>query len=106
MKKRKLFYAISIILCLLFVETIDAQDKEEAYKFTTEKKIPVTSVKNQYRSGTCWSFSGLALLEAEMIRLGKDSIDLSEMFIVRNTYSDKAEKYVRMHASLNISSKA
>ncbi|MCF8298295.1 MAG: C1 family peptidase [Saprospiraceae bacterium] len=105
MKKRIILYVALMALCFSLVGTINAQDgekdKKEGYVFTVEKKIPVTSVKNQYRSGTCWSFSGLALLEAEMIRLGKDSVDLSEMFIVRNTYSDKAEKYVRMHGSLN-----
>ena len=105
MKKMNLLQTLLIILCFSFTGIINAQDKakdeKEGYKFTIEKQIPVTSVKNQYRSGTCWSFAGLALFEAEMIRLGKDSVDLSEMFIVRNTYSDKAKKYVRMHGSLN-----
>ncbi len=104
MKKMNLLQTLLIVMCFSFIGTITAQEKKdekEGYKFTIEKQIPVTSVKNQYRSGTCWSFAGLALFEAEMIRLGKDSVDLSEMFIVRNTYSDKAKKYVRMHGSLN-----
>ena len=76
-------------------------EKEKAYQFTAIKDIPCTSVKDQYRSGTCWSFSGLGFLEAEMLRLGKPSVDLSEMFVVYHAYSDKAVKYVRMHGSLN-----
>ena len=75
---------------------------QDGYKFTDVKRLKVTSVKDQHRSGTCWSFSGLAFLEAEMIRIGKKNIpDLSEMFIVRNCYYDKAIKHVRLHGNLN-----
>jgi bleomycin hydrolase len=77
------------------------EEKEKGYQFTSVKEIPCTSVKDQYRSGTCWSFSGLGFLEAEMLRLGKPAVDLSEMFVVYHAYSDKALKYVRLHGSLN-----
>lgn len=76
-------------------------EKEKGYQFTTTKEIPCTPVKDQYRSGTCWAFSGLGFFEAEMLRLGKPTVDLSEMFVVYHAYSDKAEKYVRLHGSLN-----
>lgn len=77
------------------------EEKEKGYQFTSVKEIPCTPVKDQYRSGTCWSFSGLGFLEAEMLRLGKPVVDLSEMFVVHHAYSDKAMKYVRLHGSLN-----
>jgi len=85
------------------VASTKAQDKIEnqAYTFTNLKEISHTSVKNQYRSGTCWSFSGLAFLEAEAIRKGKPAVDLSEMFAVWNTYYNKSLKYVRMHGTIN-----
>lgn len=67
------------------------------YVFEDDIKLPATSVKDQYRTGTCWSFSALSFFESEMIRLGKPEVDLSEMFIVRTTYSEKAKRYVRMH---------
>lgn len=91
---------------LLSALTISAQQKKEeekevGYQFTAVKEIPCTPVKDQYRSGTCWSFSGLGFLEAEMLRLGKPTVDLSEMFVVYHSYSDKATKYVRLHGSLN-----
>lgn len=91
---------------LLSSLTISAQEKKEeekevGYQFTAVKEIPCTPVKDQYRSGTCWSFSGLGFLEAEMLRLGKPTVDLSEMFVVYHSYSDKATKYVRLHGSLN-----
>lgn len=90
---------------LLFVLPTQAQDEkkedEKTYQFETTKEVPTTSVKDQYRSGTCWSFSGLSFLETELIRLGKGEFDLSEMFIVRKSYEEKAEKYVRMHGETN-----
>ena len=49
-------------------------DSEKDYVFTEDFRIPHTSVKNQYRSGTCWSFSGLSFLEAELMRMGKNEI--------------------------------
>lgn len=73
------------------------------YVFEDEIKLPATSVKDQYRTGTCWSFSALSFFESEMIRLGKPEVDLSEMFIVRTTYSEKAKRYVRMHGENSFS---
>jgi len=78
-----------------------AQQKTEVYTFTVVKKNPITSVKNQNSTGTCWSFSGLGFLESELIRQGKGTYDLSEMYIVRKNYEDKAKKYTRLHGSLN-----
>lgn len=74
---------------------------QSAYEFTTVKENPITSIKNQGNSGTCWSFSGLGFLESEVIRMGKGEHDLSEMYIVRRNYADKAEKFVRVSGNLN-----
>ncbi len=73
------------------------------YVFEDEIKLPATSVKDQYRTGTCWAFSALSFFESEMIRLGKPEVDLSEMFIVRTAYSEKAKRYVRMHGETSFS---
>lgn len=92
----------SLLVWMMAVAVI-AQDKEstEGYQFESIYDLDATSVKDQHRSGTCWSFSGLSFLESEMIRMGKKPADLSEMFIVRHCYEDKAEKYVRLHGHLN-----
>ena len=74
-----------------------------AYVFEEEILLPATPVKDQYRTGTCWSFSALSLLESEMLRLGKPEVDLSEMFVVRYTYSEKAKRYIRLHGDLSFS---
>ena len=89
-----------LYLAILIVGSTIAQE-EKAYEFTAVKDLPATSVKNQYRSGTCWSFSGISFLESELLRLGKGEFDLSEMYIVRCTYIEKAKKYVRMHGTVN-----
>lgn len=80
-------------------------ERASAYKleFSDVKILPNTSVKDQFRTGTCWSFSGLSFLESEMLRLGKPEVDLSEMFVVWHAYSEKAEKDVRVHGALNFS---
>jgi bleomycin hydrolase len=75
--------------------------RDTAYIFETIVEVPHTIVKDQNRSGTCWAFAGVSFLEAEVIRINGSETDLSEMFIVRNAYSDKALKYIRLHGSSN-----
>lgn len=96
------------VILLIFATTFafaskdkDKKDDNEGYKFKDVKVIDHTSVKNQYRSGTCWSFSTISFIEAELIRLGKGEFDLADMWPVRCSYIDKAHKYVRWHGNLN-----
>jgi len=75
---------------------------QDAKKVIEDKiDIKVSPVKNQYRSGTCWSFASVSFLEAEIMRVGNPVYDLSEMFVVRNCYAAKADRYVRMHGKTN-----
>ena len=78
--------------------SVSAQD---GFIFEDKISIRSTPVKDQHRTGTCWSFAGLSLLESEMIRMKKEEVDLSPMFIVYYTYLEKARKYVRMHGNTN-----
>jgi len=71
------------------------------YQFKEIKRLPATSVKNQGKTGTCWTFSTLSLIESELLRRGKGKYNLSEMFIVRQSYLDRAELFVRFHGHLN-----
>ena len=97
--------SLFILLSLLFSFSLNAQvkyNKENGpYEFKHIKDIGVGPVKDQTRSSTCWSFSALSFMESELLRMGKPIVDLSEMFIVRHTYIDKAKKFVRMHGELN-----
>ena len=80
--------------------------KPADYQFTTVKEIPVTSMKNQNRSGTCWCFSALSFLESEVIKAknlkAEAYPDFSEMFVVRHSYHDRALKFVRLNGYLNM----
>lgn len=76
-------------------------DNTEGYRFTDTKVIPTTGVKNQNRSGTCWCFSTMTFLESEILRKGGEEVHLSEMWIVRHSFKEKAIKYVRLHGHLN-----
>ncbi len=71
--------------------------------FTTVKQIPITSVKNQHRSGTCWAYATLGYLESEILRQTGKEYDLCEMFVVNHDYMDCATHYVRMHGYSQIS---
>ncbi|MCB8998840.1 MAG: aminopeptidase [Bacteroidales bacterium] len=93
---------ISFIGIFLFLSaTMLAQS---GYTFTDVKRLPASPVKDQYRSGTCWSFSGLSFFESELMRMGKGEYNLSEMFVVRNCFAEKAVKYVRMDGTINFGS--
>ena len=98
--KRSLFALAAILLSLSAVAQEVKQDKPE---FTVVKQAPVTSVKNQYRSGTCWCFSALSFVESEIIRQKGIEVDLSEMFVVNHAYFDRAVKYIRLDGKLGFS---
>ena len=74
---------------------------DEGYKFTTVKELPITSIKDQNRSGTCWCFSGLAFFESELLRMGKGEYDLCEMFVVHKTMEDRAAAAIRTHGDVS-----
>ena len=75
----------------------------EQGEFKTIMELPITSVKNQYRSGTCWDFATLGFLECEILRKTGKTYDLCEMYVVNKDYMDCAEHYVRMHGYSQIS---
>ena len=77
--------------------------KKDTVEFTVIKQNPITSVKDQHRSGTCWAYSSLGFLEAELLRMGKGEHDLCESFLVYNTYMDRADKAVRTHGDASFS---
>lgn len=77
------------------------KDSVEGFVFTDIITVPTTSVKNQNKSGTCWSFSGTSFLEDEVLHRGGADLDVSEMYTVRQCYRDKAERYVRMYGKSN-----
>jgi len=98
----KFLVTAAISVCAAFAWAAPADTAAvDTFRFTITKSNPITPVRNQANTGTCWSFSGLAFFESEMIRLGKPETDLSEMFVVHHSYNDKADKFVRTNGMIN-----
>ncbi len=93
---------ISLICSFLLSSTSFAQEiEDQGYKFITQVELKYTPVKDQYRSGTCWSYATISFIESELLRLNKGIFDLSEMFYVHDAYRMKASKYIRYHGNYN-----
>lgn len=101
----KRFGFIFFALCGLGFVPVQAQtdnteegtDSVKGFQFTTIDSVAITPVKDQNRSSTCWAFSTIGFLESEILRIGGQPMDLSEMFVVSHTMMDRAEYVVRMH---------
>ncbi|HNQ59983.1 MAG TPA: C1 family peptidase [Bacteroidales bacterium] len=103
LKEKSIIWLLSIALLMPFFVKAQDTKTDSSYQFTLVKQLPYTPVKNQFRSGTCWSFSAISFIESELLRKGKGEYDLSEMFCVRDAYEKKAEKYLRMGGTTNFS---
>ena len=105
--KKSLFLWLVLLVLLSLLPSIgiakvkENKTEKPVYVFKEEIAVKRTPVKNQNRTGTCWCFSTISYLESELLRLGKGELDLSEMFVVRNTYPLKAANYVRLHGDAN-----
>lgn len=106
MKKQTLLISIlTAVLLVSFAAAVFSQEetpeKKEAYQFSPVVELKHTPVKSQDRTSTCWCWATISMLESEVLRQGKEPVELSEMFIVRHAYSDKAENYVRIHGNMS-----
>ena len=89
--KTKVFTLAALLCC---ASAMYAQ--ESGYKFTTVASQKATPVKNQASTGTCWCFATTSFMESELLRMGKGTYDLSEMFIVRQKYMNQLQdNYLR-----------
>ena len=93
-----------LLLALLGTMTLGAQAEEKTDSaasnkpvFTILKQNPITSVKDQNRSGTCWDYSTLSFFEAEILKKTGKSYDLCESFVANKTYMERAIQVVRYH---------
>lgn len=97
MKKAILLFTVFFAFPLF----VSSQSNDE--KLNDIVKIPASPVKNQQKTGTCWSFATVSFLESEILRKGKGEYDLSEMFFVRYAYLQKAKNYLLYHGKTNFS---
>lgn len=100
---KKAFIGVIAIMASVCASAQQGKPQEDGFKFETVKQLPITSIKNQASTGTCWCFSVMSFIESEIMRQGYkgDELDLSEMFVVSNSYADKAVKYIRLDGHLN-----
>jgi aminopeptidase C len=96
--KRTILAALAVVLTL----SAGAAEKKDSVNpnkpvFTVIKQNPITSIKNQNRSGTCWDFSTLSFFEAEILKNTGKTYDLCEAFVANKTYMDRAIQVVRLH---------
>ena len=99
--KIKSTVVLTFALVISSLAVMAQEKKDSGYEFTLIKELPHTPVKDQARTGTCWSFAGASFIESELLRIGKPEVDLSEMYIVNHCYRDKADRYVRMQGNTN-----
>ena len=102
---KKIQATLLAALCALPGFAADSVSSNDSLVFTTVIANPVTPIKNQNNSGTCWSYSALAFLESEVIKKDpkKKDIDLCESFLVSKTYTDRADRNVRTHGDASFS---
>lgn len=74
---------------------------KKKFEFKDKINLENTSVKNQGKSGTCWSYSTNSFLESEMIRMGKKPVDIAEIYTARRVYTERADAFVRMHGEFS-----
>lgn len=102
--KKNLIVTLMVLLSI-GASAKTAKDSTNSNKpvFTVIKELPITSVKDQNKSGTCWAYSTLSFFESEILKNSGKTYDLSEMFVANKTYMDRATKAVRMHGDVSFS---
>ena len=77
------------------------EEKPKGYAFEIVKSVEATDVKSQDSTGTCWCYASASFLESELMRMGKGELNISEMFVVRNIYKQKARNFVHRQGKTN-----
>lgn len=101
---KTIFFTFFISVSFLTFSQSSTNIEGSTYKFSKVYHLDATPVQSQGKTGTCWSFSGLSFFESELMRKGNKTPDvLSEMFVVRKSYENKADKFIRMDGKINFS---
>ena len=104
MKKTVLVALLALVsLGVSAQKTDEKKDNPNKPVFTTIKALPITSMKDQSRSGTCWDYSTLSYFESEILKKTGKTYDLCEAFVANKTYMDRAIQVVRLHGDCQFS---
>lgn len=97
-----LFFSIFLVLSLVSFGQNSTNFEGSDYNFSKIIHLDASPVQSQGKTSTCWSFSALSFFESELIRKGNKTPDLlSEMYVVRKSYENKADKFIRMDGKIN-----
>ena len=99
---------LSITLLAIIATGAQAEEKKDSAAnnkpvFSIVKENPITSIKDQNRSGTCWDYSTISFFEAEILKATGKTYDLCESFVANKTYMDRAIQVVRYHGDCQFS---
>ena len=99
MKKFLTFALMAMVAISASAAKKKAPEKKDQNKpvFTVIKELPITSIKDQNRSGTCWDYSTLSFFESEILKATGKSYNLCESFVANKTYMERAIQVVRFH---------
>ena len=102
---KKIFALAALAVLAISANAEEKKDSVNPNKpvFTVIKENPITSVKDQNRSGTCWDYSTLSFFEAEILKKTGKTYDLSEAYVANRTYMDRAIQVVRLHGDCQFS---
>ncbi len=93
---KKLILSILVVACTIAAWAATGKS-DSPLIFTSIRTNPITPIKNQSRSGTCWDFATVGFFEGEILRKTGKVYDLCEMFVANKNYMDQAIYHVRMH---------
>ena len=94
---KKVFTLALLAMMAIGANAQDEKKQDNKPVFTVVKENPITSIKDQNRSGTCWNFSTLSFFEAEILKATGKTYDLCESFVENKTYMERAIQVVRYH---------
>ena len=96
---KKIFTLALMAMMFMGAQAEEKKDSAQSNKpvFTTIKKNPITTIKDQNRSGTCWDYSTLSFFESEILKATGKTYDLCESYVANKTYMDRAIQVVRFH---------
>ncbi|CCY03036.1 aminopeptidase C (Bleomycin hydrolase) [Prevotella sp. CAG:924] len=100
---RKIIVMAMMAVLALNANAADKKENPNKPVFTVVKENPITSIKDQNRSGTCWDYSTLSYFEAEILKATGKTYDLCESFVANKTYFDRAVQVVRLHGDCQFS---
>lgn len=105
MRSLKFFFAVVALFCMTAAyaqPNVPEKEQRKGFEFTTVKANPITGIRNQGSSGTCWAFSTTSFFESEAIRNGHadTSLNLSVMYTVTKNYIEKMRKFIRVDGYL------